>query len=246
VQVIPLKRQMSIISVKIPDLRMFLLHNQGYCLKNSFKNILYAIRPSFGESLKARILGPWKNPQMATARVGVMQRLPEDKSRKGRIIKVSVNFTPPDMRVVVNKTVRDLSGAVNLTEAKVIVTGGFGLGGPEGFEIVRDLASVFKNSMVGASRRAVDRGWIPYPHQVGQTGKTVRPDLYIALGVSGAIQHRVGMSNSKTIIAVNKDPDAPIFGFAHYGIVGDLYEVVPVLKKAFSSMKDHSAVRAGG
>lgn len=208
----------------------------------TYEKILYAIRPSFGESLKARILGPWKNPQMATARVGVMEKLEEDISRTGKVHAVPVTFEPSDMRLKVIKTVRDLSQTVNLIEAKVIVSGGYGLGGPEGFDVVRDLASIFKDSVVGSSRRAVDHGWIPYAHQVGQTGKTVRPELYIALGISGAIQHRVGMSNSKTIIAVNKDPDAPIFQFAHYGIVGDLYEVVPLLKKAFLEM---SGVGAG-
>lgn len=197
----------------------------------TFKNILYAIRPSFGESLKARILGPWKNPQMATARIGVMQAIPINTLRKGAVHKLSVHFKQEDFRLRVLKTVRDVSATVNLTEAKVIVSGGFGLGGPEGFEAVKDLASIFKNSAVGASRRAVDSGWIRYAHQVGQTGKTVRPDIYIALGISGAIQHRVGMANSKVIIAVNKDADAPIFKFAHYGIVGDLYQVVPLLKK---------------
>ena len=211
----------------------------------TFEKILYAIRPSFGESLKARILGPWKKPQMATARVGVMERLEEDTSRTGTVDAVSVAFEPSDMRVKVIKTVRDLSQTVNLIEAKVIVSGGYGLGAPEGFDVVRDLASAFKDSVVGSSRRAVDHGWIPYAHQVGQTGKTVRPELYIALGISGAIQHRVGMSNSKTIIAVNKDPDAPIFQFAHYGIVGDLYEVVPLLKKAFLQMSAAGKVGAG-
>jgi electron transfer flavoprotein alpha subunit len=170
---------------------------------------------------------------MATTRIGVMIALPVDKTRKGEIQKVSVKFEPEDFRVQVVKTVRDVSASVNLTGAKVIVSGGFGLGGPEGFDVVRDLASIFKDSVVGASRRAVDSGWIPYAHQVGQTGKTVRPEIYIALGISGAIQHRVGMANSKTIIAVNKDADAPIFKFAHYGIVGDLYHVAPELKKAF-------------
>jgi len=203
----------------------------------TFNHILYAIRPSFGESLKARILGPWKNPQMATTRIGVMQALVPDASRKGLIEKVDVKFEQEDFRVKVIKTVRDVSATVNLTGAKVIVSGGFGLGGAEGFDVVRDLASVFKDSVVGASRRAVDSGWIPYAHQVGQTGKTVRPDIYIALGISGAIQHRVGMANSKIIIAVNKDADAPIFKFAHYGIVGDLYQVAPQLKKAFLAGK---------
>lgn len=203
----------------------------------TFNNILYAIRPSFGESLKARILGPWKNPQMATTRIGVMIALPTDKSRKGVVQQMKVSFEPEDFRLTVVKTVRDVSKSVNLTGAKVIISGGFGLGGPEGFETVRDLASIFKDSVVGASRRAVDNGWIPYAHQVGQTGKTVRPDLYVALGISGAIQHRVGMANSKIIIAVNKDADAPIFKFAHYGIVGDLYQVAPQLKKAFMAGK---------
>ncbi|MFQ5432517.1 MAG: electron transfer flavoprotein subunit alpha/FixB family protein [Nitrospinota bacterium] len=211
----------------------------------TFEKILYAIRPSFGESLKARILGPWKHPQMATARVGVMEKLEEDTSRTGMVHVVPVAFEQSDMRVKVIKTVRDLSQTVNLTEAKVIVAGGYGLGSPEGFDVVRDLASAFKDSVIGSSRRAVDHGWIPYAHQVGQTGKTVRPELYIALGISGAIQHRVGMNNSKTIIAVNKDPDAPIFQFAHYGIVGDLYEVVPHLKKAFLQMSGDAKVGAG-
>ncbi|MBI5178212.1 MAG: electron transfer flavoprotein subunit alpha/FixB family protein [Nitrospinae bacterium] len=211
----------------------------------TFNNILYAIRPSFGESLKARILGPWKKPQMATTRIGVMQALPLDKTRKGAVFTVAVKFEQEDFRVKVVKTARDVSTSVNLTEAKVIVSGGAGLGGPEGFDVVRDLASVFKDAVVGASRRAVDSGWIPYAHQVGQTGKTVRPDIYIALGISGAIQHRVGMANAKTIIAVNKDADAPIFKFAHYGIVGDLYQVAPLLKKELIKMAREKGVKAG-
>ncbi|MGK7344980.1 MAG: electron transfer flavoprotein subunit alpha/FixB family protein [Candidatus Nitrospinota bacterium M3_3B_026] len=198
-----------------------------------YKNCLYAIRPSFGESLKARILGPWNFPQMATARVGVMVPNEPDTSREGKIIPIKVGFDESDFRVKVIETVHEVSAALDLTRAKVIVSGGFGLGGPEGFEAVRDLASIFEDSAVGASRKAVDAGWIPYAHQVGQTGKTVRPKLYIALGISGAIQHRVGMSNSETIIAVNKDETAPIFQFAHYGIVGDIYEIAPLLKERF-------------
>ena len=211
----------------------------------TFNNILYAIRPSFGESLKARILGPWKNPQMATTRIGVMQALPVDTTRKGTVHKVPVTFQTDDFRVTVVKTVRDVSATVNLTGAKVIVSGGFGLGSADGFAVVRDLASVFKDSVVGASRRAVDSGWIPYAHQVGQTGKTVRPDIYIALGISGAIQHRVGMAHSKVIIAVNKDADAPIFKFAHYGIVGDLYHIAPLLKKELAKMAREQGIKAG-
>ncbi len=143
------------------------------------------------------------------------------------------NFDESDFRVKVIETVREVSDSIDLVKAKIVVSGGFGLGEAEGFDVVRDLASVFDEAAVGSSRKAVDAGWIPYSHQVGQTGKTVRPELYIALGISGAIQHRVGMSNSATIIAVNKDETAPIFQFAHYGIVGDLYEVAPLLKEKF-------------
>jgi electron transfer flavoprotein alpha subunit len=194
-----------------------------------FPDCLYAIRPSFGESLKARILGPWKNPQMATVRPGVMVPLPWDGSRQGDVIPVPVNLDPGDLRLQIVETVRNLSQAVDLTRAKVIVSGGYGLGSPEGFELLKELAACFPNSAVGSSRKAVDSGWIPYAHQVGQTGKTVRPQLYIACGISGAIQHRVGMDKSQTIIAINKDSAAPIFKFAHHGIVGDLYQVVPEL-----------------
>lgn len=198
-----------------------------------FKDVLYAIRPSFGESLKARIIGPWKNPQMATARTGAMVPLERDPSRTGKIVAIDCAFEPSDFRLKVIETVRDVSAEVDLTGAKVIVSGGAGLGDAEGFRVVEDLASIFADSAVGASRRAVDAGWISYSHQVGQTGKTVRPRLYIALGISGAIQHRVGITNSDIIIAVNKDEGAPIFQFANYGIVGDLYEVAPLLKQQF-------------
>ncbi len=198
-----------------------------------YHNCLYSIRPSFGESLKARIIGPWRNPQMATARSGAMEPIQPDTSRSGNIVPVKVNFQETDFRVKVIETIRDVASNVDLTKAKVIISGGFGLGGPEGFDIVRDLASVFKDSAVGSSRRGVNAGWISYSHQVGQTGKTVRPELYIALGISGAIQHRVGMGKSKTIIAINKDESAPIFQYAHYGIVGDLFVVVPLLKEQF-------------
>jgi len=202
----------------------------------TYQNCLYAIRPSFGESLKARILGPWKNPQMATARTGALIPFKTDATRTGPIIPVRVKFEPSDFRVKVIETVREVSKSLDLLRAKVIVSGGFGLGGPEGFQVVRDLAAVFRESAVGSSRKAVDSGWIPYAHQVGQTGKTVRPTLYIALGISGAIQHRVGMSNSATIIAVNKDEKAPIFQFAHYGVVGDLYDVAPLLTAQFKKI----------
>ena len=200
-----------------------------------YPGCLYAIRPSFGESLKARILGPWKNPQMATVRPGIMTPLKVDHNRQGEVKNIPVNLKPEDFRSELIEVVHEINKSLALTEADVIVSGGFGLGKPEGFELIKELASCFKNSVIAASRKVVDIGWISYQHQVGQTGKTVRPKVYIACGIAGAIQHRVGMSKSSLIIAINKDPDAPIFKFAHYGIVGDLYQVIPEMIKRFKS-----------
>lgn len=197
-----------------------------------YPDCLYAIRPSFGESLKARILGPWKNPQMATTRPGVMIPNKPDPNRKGEIVQIPVNLKTEDYRLQVERVVREVSKGLNLTEADVIISGGYGMGTQDGFNLLKELADCFENSAIGASRKVVDLGWIPYASQVGQTGKTVRPKLYIACGISGAIQHRVGMSKSGTIIAINKDPDAPIFKFAHHGIVGDVYHILPEMIKA--------------
>lgn len=202
-----------------------------------YPGCLYAIRPSFGESLKARILGPWKNPQMATARPGVMIPLEPDTKRKGEIVQVPVNLTSKELSLDIVEIVREINETVNLGEADVIVSGGFGLGCGESFNLLKDLANCFENSAVGASRKVVDLGWISYQHQIGQTGKTVRPKIYIACGISGAIQHRVGMDKSNLIIAINKDPDAPIFKFADHGIVGDVNHVVPVMIKELQALK---------
>lgn len=206
-----------------------------------YANCLYAIRPSFGESLKARILGPWKNPQMATTRPGVMTPLKPDPSRTGEIISIAVNLQPTDYRLMVKETFKEVNKGVKLTDADVIVAGGFGLGGPDGFELLKELAGCFENSAIGASRKVVDAGWIPYLHQVGQTGKTVRPKVYIACGISGAIQHRVGMQNADLIIAIDKDPDAPIFKFAHHGMVGDLYQIVPEMIRQLKASSGKAA-----
>jgi len=204
-----------------------------------FPECLYANRPSFGESLKARILGPWKDPQMATIRPGVFPLLPkQDRDTNSvQIIRVPVNIQDSDYRVRIAKILREESSKMDISEAAVIIAGGYGLGSIEGFKLMEELASCFKNAVVGASRKAVDLGWITYPHQVGQTGKTVRPRLYIACGISGALQHRVGMQKSETIIAINKDPDAPIFSFANHGIVGDVYHVIPEMIKQIKQLK---------
>jgi electron transfer flavoprotein alpha subunit len=207
-----------------------------------YPGCLYAIRPSFGESLKARILGPWSNPQMATTRPGVMVPLPPDAHRQGEVVHVPCDLKPEDFRLQILEIVRDLNTSMDLTAADVIVAGGYGLSNPDGFKLLTELAGCFDNALVGASRKAVDLGWIGHQHQIGQTGKTVRPKVYIACGISGAIQHRVGMSKSALIIAINKDPDAPIFKFAHHGIVGDLYHVIPEMIKQF---KKESAVKEG-
>jgi electron transfer flavoprotein alpha subunit len=208
-----------------------------------YPGCLYAIRPSFGESLKARILGPWNNPQMATTRPGVMIPLKPDASRTGEIKEIPVNLLPEDYRLSITEIVRETSSTVNLAEADVVVAGGFGLGGPEGFEMLKELAACFENGVVGASRKVVDAGWIPYQYQIGQTGKTVRPKVYIAVGISGAIQHKVGMQKSGLIIAINIDADAPIFQVAHHGIVGDYTQVIPEMIRQLKAGKQAGAAK---
>ena len=196
---------------------------------------LLQIRPAFGGNIMATILCPAHRPQMATVRPRVMKRLQPDESRTGEIIPVEV--TNLSSRTKVIRTVKEESEiSVNLQEADVIVSGGRGLGKPEGFALLEELASLL-NGVVGASRAAVDEGWIPYSHQVGQTGKTVCPRIYIACGISGAVQHLVGMQSSDIIIAINKNPEAPIFSVANYGIAGDVYEVIPALIKKIKEVK---------
>ena len=188
-------------------------------------------RPAFGGNIMATILCPNHRPQMATVRHRVFEVPEKDTSRQGQIVREKALMAEDD---IVTKVVDFLveEGSVNLADARIIVSGGRGVKGPEGFEPVRELAQVLGGA-VGSSRAAVDAGWIPYAHQVGQTGRTVRPDLYIACGISGAIQHLAGMRTAKVIVAINRDPEAPIFDVAHYGIVGDLFQVVPALTEAF-------------
>lgn len=184
-------------------------------------------RPAFGGNLMATILCPDTRPQIGTVRPGVFKKRPADAGRRGQILMESLTPAAP-MSHLLEVLKKDISEVVDLENAEVIVSGGFGLKAPENFSYVRDLAAVL-GGQVGSSRAAVDAGWIPQAHQVGQTGKTVAPKIYIACGISGAIQHLAGMSGSDTIIAINKDPEAPIFDVADYGIVGDLFEVIPAL-----------------
>lgn len=194
-------------------------------------------RPAFGGNLMATILCPDYRPQIGTVRPGVFKKPEEDTGRKGEIIHETVEFGPDEIRTRIVEVITEAGGAdVNLEEAEIIVSGGRGVGGPEGFEVLKELADEI-GAQIGASRAAVDSGWISSLHQVGQTGKSVEPKIYIACGISGAIQHVAGMSSSDVIIAINKDPDAPIFNIADYGIVGDLFEIIPELTKRIRSSK---------
>jgi electron transfer flavoprotein alpha subunit len=195
----------------------------------TYKNLLFQIRPAFGGNLIATIVNPSTRPQMATVREGVMRKPAADAARKGTVEKVVPAFEPGDFALeVLSRQVRQ--STVKLKDAPVIVAGGAGIGGSEDFALLRDLANLLGGE-VGASRAAVDAGYIDRAHQVGQTGTTVRPRLYVAAGISGAIQHRAGMDQSSKIIAINTDPSAPMFQIAHYKIVGDVAEVLPLIIK---------------
>ncbi len=190
--------------------------------------VLLQTRPAFGGNIMATIECPHTRPQMATVRPRVMKAAEYDPDRNGEVIDYKPQPERLQSRVKVLRNVLEEQDQVNITEGDIIVAGGRGLDNEKGFELIKQLADAMGGA-VGASRAAVDSAWIPYPHQVGQTGKTVNPKLYIACGISGAIQHVVGMQSSETIVAINRDPDAPIFDVATYGIVGDLFEVVPKL-----------------
>lgn len=194
------------------------------------KKILIQTRPAFGGNIMAQIISPNHRPQMATVRHKVMPEAIADSSRKGEIIKDNFDQNLQDKRIKFLDFIKEAISTVNLSEADIIVSGGRGLGEGKNFSLIEELAEVL-GAAVGSSRASVDAGWIPYSHQVGQTGRTVCPKIYIACGISGQIQHLVGMQSAKTIIAINKDPDAPIFKVADYSIVGDIFKVIPLLIK---------------
>lgn len=198
--------------------------------------LLRQTRPTFGGNIMATILCRVRRPQMATVRPHVFKKAISRPGQKARVIRLGLDGKPKVSRVKILEFIEDVTERIKLEEADIIVSGGRGLGKAENFKIIRDLAEVL-GAAVGASRAAVDEGWIPYSHQVGQTGKTVCPKVYIACGISGAVQHLAGMQTSECIIAINEDPNAPIFSVATYGIVGDLFEIVPMLTQRIKELR---------
>ena len=199
--------------------------------KEQKHNQLLMTRPAFGGNTIATIACPDNRPQMATVRPGVMQKIEPIKGAKAEVVEYNPGFTPNDRYVTVKEVVKAVSDTVDIMNAKILVSGGRGVGSPENFKILEDLAAVLGGE-VSCSRAVGDSGWKPKDLQVGQTGKTVRPHVYFAIGISGAIQHVAGMEESDIIIAINKDEDAPIFDVADYGIVGDLNKIVPELTES--------------
>lgn len=197
----------------------------GLAVDEESGNIAYT-RPAFGGNLMATIVTPKTRPQMATVRPGVMDRLEKRQDAKGELINITPCLCAEDIQVEVLEVVKAAKDLVSLTDAAIICSGGRGLGGPEGFRLIEALAEK-TGGVVGASRAAVDAGWIHQSHQVGQTGTTVKPNIYFACGISGAIQHLAGMQTSDIIIAINKDPDAPMMQLADYAVCGDLKKVIP-------------------
>ena len=193
---------------------------------NSDDKGLKQTRPAFGGNLMATIVCPKTRPQMSTVRPGVMQKRERDAGASGELIRIKPRLSKSDIRTEIVEIIKSAKEIVSLTDAKIICSGGRGLGDPSGFDLIRKFADK-AGGVVGSSRAAVDAGWIDHSHQVGQTGTTVKPNIYFACGISGAIQHLAGMQTSDVIVAINKDPEAPIFEVADFGIVGDLYKVIP-------------------
>ena len=197
-------------------------------------NQLLMTRPAFGGNTIATIACPNNRPQMATVRPGVMQKIEPIKGAKAEVVKYNPGFTPNDRYVTIKEVVKAVNDVADIMDAKILVSGGRGVGSAENFKILEDLAAVLGGT-VSCSRAVVDSGWKPKELQVGQTGKTVRPNVYFAIGISGAIQHVAGMEESDIIVAINKDEDAPIFDVADYGVVGDLNKIVPQLTEAIKA-----------
>lgn len=197
-------------------------------------NQLLMTRPAFGGNTIATIACPYNRPQMATVRAGVMQKIDPIKGAKAVVEEFNPGFTPDNKYVEILDIVKSVVDTVDIMDAKILVSGGRGVGSPENFKILEDLAEVLGGT-VSCSRAVVDSGWKPKDLQVGQTGKTVRPNIYFAIGISGAIQHVAGMEESDIIVAINKDEDAPIFDVADYGVVGDLNKIVPALTAALKA-----------
>ena len=202
--------------------------------KEQKHNQLLMTRPAFGGNTIATIACPDNRPQMATVRAGVMQKIEPIKGAKAVVEEFNPGFTPDNKYVEILEVVKAVTDSVDIMEAKVLVSGGRGVGSKENFKMLEDLADVF-GGMVACSRAVTDAGWLPVDRQVGQTGKTVRPNLYFAIGISGAIQHVAGMEESDIIVAINKDEDAPIFDVADYGLVGDLNKIVPALTESLKA-----------
>ena len=197
-------------------------------------NQLLMTRPAFGGNTIATIACPYNRPQMATVRAGVMQKIEPIKGAKAVVEEFNPGFTPDNKYVEILDIVKSVAETVDIMDAKILVSGGRGVGSPENFKILEELAEVLGGT-VSCSRAVVDSGWKPKDLQVGQTGKTVRPNVYFAIGISGAIQHVAGMEESDIIVAINKDADAPIFDVADYGVVGDLNKIVPKLTEALKA-----------
>ena len=197
-------------------------------------NQLLMTRPAFGGNTIATIACPYNRPQMATIRPGVMQKIAPIAGAKANVVEYNPGFTPNDRYVEILKVVKAVKNTANIMDAKILVSGGRGVGSKENFKLLEDLAEVLGGT-VSCSRAVVENGWLPVDLQVGQTGKTVRPQIYFAIGISGAIQHVAGMEDSDLIVAINKDEDAPIFDVADYGLVGDLNKIVPALTTALKA-----------